>query len=353
MSGYEQRLAVDKAEIRRRVVEVGNRVEAAVESAVNSLLSRDRRGSYAIVLGDLPINREIRAINKACHAFVARHLPSAGHLRFVSSVLQMNVALERIGDYAVTIAREAVQLSQDLPDGISRDLRAFSEQACAVLREALVAFSEKDADLARKTRPRAKSAERQYTEVYNDLMQEGAGLPLRDAFALLAVFHRLERVSDQAKNISEETLFELTGEVKPPKRYEVLFVDDDGTTLAPLAAALASKAFPESGQYSCASISQPREPTSQLRQLAEEVGLELVHTRCFELPSGKAELAAYDVIVTLTPTASERLRSAPYSTAVLDWSIQDASAAQLREVGQQLSHEIQTLMILMRGEDAP
>jgi len=102
MNGYERRLAEDKREIRRRVVAVGERVRAAVEMSVESLLRGDRAECARVILGDLPINREVRSINKLCHAFIARHLPSAGHLRFVSAVLQMNIGLERIGDYAVT-----------------------------------------------------------------------------------------------------------------------------------------------------------------------------------------------------------------------------------------------------------
>ena len=120
MSGYEQRLAEDKAEIRRRVVDVGARVEKAVSSAVDALLSHDRAGAYRLVLEDLPINREVRALNQRCHAFIARHIPSAGHLRFVSSVLQMNVALERIEHRTVCIdAAHRVDRAAVLHQGLS------------------------------------------------------------------------------------------------------------------------------------------------------------------------------------------------------------------------------------------
>ena len=119
MNGYEQRLAHDKAEIRRRVVAVGDTVRKAVAAAVEGLIQLDHAKCYGIMLGDLPVNREVRAINKLCHGFIARHLPSAGHLRFVSSVLQLYVALERIGDYAVSISREGVQLGSAPPETLA------------------------------------------------------------------------------------------------------------------------------------------------------------------------------------------------------------------------------------------
>ena len=60
-----------------------------------------------------------------------------------------------------------------------------------------------------------------------DLVREGErrSRPLKELFALLIILHRMERVADQAKNICEETIFAATGETKPPKTYNILFVD--------------------------------------------------------------------------------------------------------------------------------
>ncbi len=357
MSGYEQRLAADKAEIRQRVVRVGNSVKSAVQGAVAALLARDTQTAYRIVLGDLPINREVRAIDQRCHAFIARHLPSAGHLRFVSAVLQMNIALERIGDYAVTIAREAVHFASPIPQGLEQDLKALSEESCQVLGDALVAFSERDVELARKTRPRAKSVERSYSETYRDLTREGAALPLADAFALLAVFRRLERVSDQAKNISEETLFELTDEQKAPKMYKILFVDQDGALLAPLAVTLARKAFPGSGEYASASAGQPKEITKHLKQLADRRGIDLADVRPRTLPKESSELEPFHVIVALGESGAQLVGEVPYASVLLEWPLTAPSAEidaqSFDQLANELSQRIRDLMVLMRGEDAP
>lgn len=357
MSNYEQRLASDKNEIRHRVVNVGRSAESAVAAAVRGLLERDAQLCYQTMLGDLPINREVRAIDKLCHAFVARHLPSAGHLRFVSSALRMNVALERIGDYAVTIAREAVQLTRPVPDLLASDIRELARQACEVLRNALLAFSERDVELARQTRPRARSVERTYAQLHQHLTQKGAELPLPDAFGLLMVFHRLERVNDQAQNISEETLFELTGEMKPLKPYRILFVDDDGARLAPLAEALARKAFPQSGSYTSAGFAPAGRLSTDLERLARDLPLDLKNIAPRGLVGAHDELEAYDVIVTLTPNAYERIGNVPYGTVLLSWTVPlhrhaVDSYALLGEAGRELAVNIRDLMVLIRGDDA-
>ncbi|MEE9384283.1 MAG: PhoU domain-containing protein [Nannocystaceae bacterium] len=363
MSRYEQRMAADKAEIRRRVAAAGRSVEGAVARAVDGLLRRDRKLCYQVILGDLPITRELRAIDARCHAFVARHLPSAGHLRFVSSVLQMDVAVERIGDYAATIAREAVQLSKSPPTAIAADIRSMSQLACAVLAQATTAFAEKDVELARETRAQAKTVEHTYGRVFRFLAREGGTLPLIDAFALLTVINNLERVSDQAKNISEETIFELTGEAKAPKRYRVLFVDARDTMIAPLATALARKAFPESGVYEDVGYSPGETLAPELRTLAKELSLDLTDIRPAALSQGTAALGVYHVVVCLAGDAARHLEGLPYATVLLEWNLpqladavgQDADGSvrqQLRHVGKQLGDEIRERMTTMRGEDA-
>jgi phosphate transport system protein len=85
VSHYEKRLEQDVSEIREGVQRVGDEVRKALADSVRALLSGDRDLASRTILGDLPINREIRALDHRCHAFVARHFPGAGHLRFVSS----------------------------------------------------------------------------------------------------------------------------------------------------------------------------------------------------------------------------------------------------------------------------
>lgn len=355
MSRYEERLTADKAAIRERVVAIGDRVERAVSDAVASLVLRDRAAAYRIVLGDLPINREIRAIDRVCHAFIARHIPSAGHLRFVSSVLQMNVALERIGDYAVTIAREGVQLAENPPDEIARDISAFCSEVCGILRQAMHAFAKQDAELARKSKPLARKADARYGQLLHEVLTKGIARSLPDTFALLTVFSKLERVSDQAKNVCEETLFEVTGETKPPKRYKILFVDTDCTRLAPLAAALAQKAFPESGEYAAAGYAPGEALDPELEALVERLGLDLGVIAPTVLRTGRDDLEDYHVIVCLTPEAEAHISVVPYATALLSWNPLPSDAgdeADLEAAAKVLSGEIRELMTTMRGPEA-
>lgn len=363
MSGYEQRLAADKKAIRERVSGVGKAVAEAVSDAVRALLDRDDQACARIMLGDLPINREIRDLDRACHAFIARHLPSAGHLRFISSVLQMNVAIERVGDYAVTIAREGVQLSAEPPEEIAGQLRHYLEQASSAFEDSIRAFHDRNEALAREVKLKAQSVGRRYAEIFRTLVVAGGQLSTADAFALYAVSHRLERMADQAKNLCEETLFELTGETKPPKRYRVLFASDQHADVARLAVALAMKAFPESGEYFASGPEGTR--SSELVTIAENLSIDLPGAPFVPLADGKValnldELSGLHVIVCLGASSRALIERVPYSTILLKWDVgrlppqqgKDLEAQALKNLSESLRGEIRELMVTMRGEGA-
>jgi phosphate transport system protein len=354
VSRYEQRLADDKAEIRKRIAALGASAGTAVGTSVEALLAGDHARSFRLVLEDLPLNRESRSIDKACHAFVARHLPSAGHLRFVSAVLRMNVELERVGDYAVSIARQAVRLSAAPEAAIATEMTALAEKSCGMLRDALRAFATQDEELARETKSVSKSVGADYDRMYIHLTSNEER-PVHDTAGLLTVFNKLERVTDQAKNICEETLFELLGETKPPKRYRVLFVDGRHSLIAPLAELLARKAFPESGHYASAGYHPADKLAPELLSFVDELGLEVGDLTPTKLDP--SSLSQYHVVVWLNGDPSAHIPNLPYETVLLQWDLPklaDAKnvATRLREISRALSAEIRDLMVLIRGEDA-
>src|SRR6185503_9550408 len=72
-------------------------------------------------------------------------------LRFVYASIRINLELERVGDYAEAIAREALRLSRiDAPLPLER-LQQIVDLASPMLHDAIRSFVEQDADLASRT----------------------------------------------------------------------------------------------------------------------------------------------------------------------------------------------------------
>lgn len=360
MSHYEERLENDLQQIRLEVEQLADRVEKAVKDSVHALLTGNAELASATILADGHINRAMRHIDSLCHSFIAVHLPSAGHLRLMSSIFRVNILLERVGDYAVTISREMFQLSITPSGHLARGIELMAEEAGTILHQAIEAFEQGNVELARGTMTMAAQIQTTIEGIFQDLLeQQEQGkepLSLRDNFAIFVVYHRLERIADQAKNLCEETVFSVTGETKEKKVYRILFVDNDNSCLGPMAVAIASKQFPESGQYSSAG----REPASQLQANMVEYmagrGVDIGTVSPVGLDLTPVELAEFHVIVGLDGAARSGIEHAPYHSVMLHWDIAnvpaDADAEALETAQRQLAVHIKDLMIELRGGNA-
>lgn len=370
MSGYTRRTTRDLEEIRARIADIGRRSAEAVRAAVAALMAGDLDASAEVVLGDLAINRDVRALDALCHRFVSVHLPSAGHLRFVSSVLRLNVGLERVGDQAVTVAREALQLGGP-PPILGDELADMAAQASEMLERALMAWTTRDAALARETAGMARHVDSSLAEVLRAVLGGQGGGPgggpgggaasLADVYALLVIFSSLERVSDQAKNVCEETVFTVTGETKPPKVYRVLFVDRDNAAISQLAHAIANKTFPASGEYHSAGWAPAPRIDPGMAELLDRWGLVLPNPRPVRAPQRSEELADYHVVVALDPAARGALPPMPFHTVLVTWSVPGHPGddpldprvrARFEDLYRQLSGQVGALMVKLRGEEA-
>ena len=357
MSHHEERMEADLGAIRSRLKTVSAEVEAAVSDAIQALLTSDRDLASNTILGDKHINRSTREIDRCCHAFVARHFPSAGALRFISSALRLDVALERIGDYAATICREAVQLKEPIPNTIARDIEMMSEQSLKLLEASIRSFNEADAELARNTIALTGHTKHLFNNVLRDLIQEGeqGHRPIHDLFDLLLIFIRLARVRAQAKNICEETIFCVEGKTKEPKTYRILFLDRKNDGLSQLAEAFARKAFPESGIYSSAGFDPAEQLDPRFVDFLDRHGLSLRAPSPTRLEQKPSVLADVHVIVGLEDGAFQELRELPYSTIYLQWAgepITDLSDEALEAAYKQVAPRVRDLMEALRGQGA-
>ena len=351
-SHYEERLQRDLSWIQDLVTIVGSNIENAIANAVRAVLTLDRDLAGETVIGDYLVNRQTRELDRLCHAFVARHLPSAGHLRYVSSVLRLNISLERIGDYATTISRTAAQLSTDAPSVVQRDIEMMCDHARRVLHEALRSFQTRDVATAHATLASAAQFAHHFDKVFADLVREGESRsrPVSDLFSLMATFNRLERVIHQAKNICEETIFVGTGKLKGEKVFQILFVGDKNDGASQLAEHFTRKAFPHSGTYRSAGFAPAEEIDPRYVEFAKSVGLDLSNSWPTPLSMLRDELDSYQFVIGLHPEARQQIGKVPFHTTVLVWDI--ANADDPEQAWRSLTPKIRTLMEKLRGEQA-
>lgn len=358
MSHYEARLERDLDRIRKDLAAIAILVQDAVRNAVHALLSGSRERAYGCILGDLPINRAVRKLDKTCHGFIAIHLPSAGHLRWVSSVMRINTALERIGDYAVTICREAVQLPE-APDGtLVREIELIAKESRQMLGQAMQAFADQNAEAAKAIMTIADQVEFTFDTVLEELTSGNGRWTRRDIFALLVIFHELERVSDQAKNICEETVFAATGASKTPKTYRVLVLDRDNAGIGKLAEALGRKSYSSHMSFTSAGRAAAQSFDPVMSELVSQRGIDLSVDAPTTLESTEGELNDYHVIVSVEGAVTDYVERVPFHTAALEWDVGRApdpgavdAAERWDSICRDLSIRLRDLVQLMHGEE--
>ena len=129
--------------------------------------------------------------------------------------IKLGPELERIADDAVNIAAAGPATSTELP--LLKpfiDLPRMLALAPAMVRDAIAAYVNRDADAAREIIPRDDEVDRLYWQVFRELltfMMEEPGDHLAAPSTCILVARFLERIADQATNIAEQVVYLVEG----------------------------------------------------------------------------------------------------------------------------------------------
>jgi len=349
MTHYKTRLENDLQTIRDLLSSVAHQVKISVQNAVKAIMVLDKDALYKVMLEDPDVNRKTRELDSLCHSFIARHLPAAKHLRFVSSVLRLSIALERIGDYSVTVARVGVRLEELPPALMMKDLKKVSNRSCKMLEKAITAFVEEDAVLAKETARMSRKVDKRHDKFFEKISKEESPVLLQ-MVRLLTIMSKLERVSDQAKNMCEEALFVTTGESKAPKSPKILFVDEKNNLHSQLALLLAKKSFPNTGKYFSSGWAPESVISPQLEEAVEMFGLALEAFSSTEVQPFRQAMAEYNVIVVINGGPNPPLSIIPFHSILIRWDFDENIATE--DLARDLAAQINELMTKLCGPEA-
>lgn len=350
MSHFEERMEADLEFIRDWLWKIGEDVETALHNAKKILILRDSELAYTTVLGDGLINRDSRECDRLCHTFIARHLPGAGHLRELASTTRVNVTLERVGDYAVTICREALRLPEPLSGQLSSSMDAVFDESISILAESRKSFRDGNAEMAMALMQMATRVQNKMDGVYDILFAEDDRMDAATMMAIFVIFNLLKRVADQAKNICDQTVYAVKGIAKIPKTYRILFLDQPGSGAAQLATAIGRKNFPESGHFIPATPGTAEPVSAGLQEFMTQRALPEEDLVTEQLEVIKHDLAEFVVIVGLNGKVEDYIAQVPFHTSALNWVLPEGTdPSQQYRV---LREEIQRLMMLLAGDSA-
>jgi phosphate transport system protein len=199
--------------LKHRLLTMGGLVEERVQRAVLALVERRPDLAEEVVAADQEINDLQIEIDDRALKLLALQAPMATDLRLITSAMKINADLERIGDQAVNIAQNAVNLLRHPPIRPLIDIPRMAEAAQAMTRDALDAFVRKDADMARAVLKRDDEVDALKDTVFRVLLTYMMADPatIERALGLILVSRNLERIADHATNIAEDVIFLVEG----------------------------------------------------------------------------------------------------------------------------------------------
>jgi len=205
----------DLDQLKKNLLTMATLVDNGVQHAIQSLVKRDTSLARQVITGDEEINRLENDINHLCILLLdSKHMVGAD-LRFITTAMRVATDLERVGDYAVNIARRSIALNEEPQLKPYVDVPRMAEIAESMIRDVIRAFVQSDAKLARSVWERDDSVDTLDDQIFRELITyrvSDAGA-LQRAAHLVIVSRCLERIADHATNIAEEIIYMVEGEV--------------------------------------------------------------------------------------------------------------------------------------------
>lgn len=201
-------------ELRTDMMTMGGLVERQVSDAITALLTSDAALAEATRDQDRETNRHERSIDEKCTTVIALRQPAAVDLRLILSISRAVRDLERIGDEASSIARQASKLAEG-PHSVQgmQEVRHIGNLVSDMLRDALTAFARRDMDLAYKVVKMDQQVDREYQTVIRSLITFMMEDPrsITSAMNVIWVLRSLERIGDHTCNLAEQLVYQVNG----------------------------------------------------------------------------------------------------------------------------------------------
>ncbi|MDR3093769.1 MAG: phosphate signaling complex protein PhoU [Bacteroidales bacterium] len=193
------------------------------------VLSQLEKAKQAFLSGDVEMAREIASrekrvdafelkIDSDCENYIALYSPVAIDLRLVLSLIKISITLERIGDFAESIARHVIsgecspldpQLVEDL------QMEKMFDTLISMLSDSFVALESENTKISGKILSKDDEIDALYhgsLDVLTNYTQQNPAF-IRCGLKTFLLIRKLERIGDHCSNIVEEIVFYVDAKV--------------------------------------------------------------------------------------------------------------------------------------------
>ncbi len=204
------------AELQDDVLRMGSYVVEMLGVAMQALIRQDANLARHVIEMDDVADEMDFTIEQKCMRLLALQQPMSRDLRIIGTALKIITDLERIGDFAVDIAKTARRLAGEPYFKPLHDLTRMWNAVEWMVRESIHAYVDHDLDLVAQVVARDDEVDACYDQMFTDLLDRMEREPsiVRQATWLLHVGRFLERIADHSVNVAERVYYVETGDLK-------------------------------------------------------------------------------------------------------------------------------------------
>ena len=209
---YEEKMS----RLQERLQYMGSLVEDSIARSIEALKKQDMDLAQAVIDADDIIDDLEEEIEEKCLEVIATQQPMAKDLRRVATLFKMVNDLERMADYATSIAKITLRIADQPLIKPLVDIPRMATLSQKMVKQSLDAYVRQDVELSIAVGQDDDEVDNLFGQIFRELLTIMMENPktITQATHLLFVGRWLERISDHATNIAEEVIFLVTGEKK-------------------------------------------------------------------------------------------------------------------------------------------
>jgi phosphate transport system protein len=212
-----QSFSEELSQLEAGLQEEGDLVLRALRSALNALARGDEELADEVIVFDDEVDTRYLEIENGVQSLLARQTPVASDLRLVLAILRVNLHLERMADYCVTVAK-LTKLMGGLnvaDDTLAHSIEDMGQRAEQMIRVAMDAFAARDPERAQSLVELDELIDRANRNASEDVLSMGTSAEEREyGLRMLVVSRCVERIGDHAVDIGEQVAYLVTGEFR-------------------------------------------------------------------------------------------------------------------------------------------
>jgi phosphate transport system protein len=205
-------------ELKEEVNQMWKLVLSQLEKAKQAFLNADVELAREIASREKRVDAFELKIDSDCENYIALYSPVAVDLRLALSLIKISITLERIGDFAESIARHVIEEDGDRPEAqIMEELQIerMFDTLINMLSDSFVALESENTRLSGKIMARDSEIDMIYSNSFDILTPYLQKNPehIRYGLNIILLMRKLERIGDHCNNIVEEIVFYVDAKV--------------------------------------------------------------------------------------------------------------------------------------------